>query len=105
MQWVQEPFITNTAMQCYGYLSNIYISLRAEILRDKGVQKRLQKKFLYEKRHLKHLNDLTMRYYKFCHAEIFSKEKNRLALVVRKSSCGEFRELQEAVCGQLCRQR
>lgn len=46
-----------------------------------------------------------MRYYKFCHAEIFSKEKNRLALVVRKSSCGEFRELRETVCEQLCRQR
>lgn len=46
MQWVQEPFITNTAMQCYGYLSNIYISLRAEILRAKGVQKRFQKRIL-----------------------------------------------------------
>lgn len=46
MSWLKELFITNTAMQCYGYLSNIYISLRAEILRAKGVQKRFQKRIL-----------------------------------------------------------
>lgn len=56
-----------------------------------------KKELLYEKRHLKHLNDLTMRYYKFCRAEIFSKEKNRLALVVRKSSCGEFPSVNSCV--------